>query len=65
MNQWHNGSLAGTSTLLVRRHDGLAWAVLFNSRRACLGKNPASAIDPLVHEAVDAVREWPEGDLFE
>lgn len=65
MNQWHTGSLAGTSTLLVRRHDGLAWAVLFNSRRACLGKNPASAIDPLVHEAVDAVREWPKGDLFE
>jgi N-acyl-D-amino-acid deacylase len=65
MNQWHTGSLAGTSTLLVRRHDGMAWAVLFNSRRACAGKNPASAIDPLVHKAVDAVREWPEGDLFD
>jgi len=65
MNQWHTGSLAGTSTLLVRRHDGMAWAVLFNSRRACAGKNPASTIDPLVHKAVDAVREWPEEDLFD
>ena len=65
MNQWHTGSLPGTSTLLVRRHDGMAWAVMFNSRRSCAGKNPASAIDPLVHAAVDAVMEWPEGDAFD
>ena len=43
----------------------MAWAVLFNSRRPCAGKNPASAIDPLIHVAVDAVKEWPEEDLFE
>ena len=65
MNQWHTGSLPGTSTLLVRRHDGMAWAVMFNSRRSCAGKNPASAIDPLVHGAVDAVTEWPDGDAFD
>tara|TARA_Y100000588_G_scaffold251842_1_gene266339 strand:+ start:518 stop:1795 length:1278 start_codon:yes stop_codon:yes gene_type:complete len=65
MNQWHTGSLPGTSTLLVRRHDGMAWAVMFNSRRSCAGKNPASAIDPLVHGAVDAVTEWPGGDAFD
>ena len=59
MNQWHTGSLSGTSTLLVRRHDGFVWAVLFNTRKPCGGKNPASAIDPLVHRAVDAVKEWP------
>ena len=28
----HSGSLPGTSTLLVRRWDGLSWAVLFNQR---------------------------------
>ena len=65
MNQWHTGSLPGTSTLLVRRHDGMAWAVMFNSRRSCAGKNPASAIDPLVHGAVDAVTKWPDGDAFD
>jgi N-acyl-D-amino-acid deacylase len=64
MNQFHTGSLAGTSTLLVRRHDGMAWAVMFNSRRACGGKNPGSAIDPLVHQAIDAIQEWPSDDLF-
>lgn len=56
MNTWHNGSLPGTSTLLVRRHDGLVWAVLFNTREG----DPAGKIDPLVHKAVDAVKEWPQ-----
>ncbi|MEC9008499.1 MAG: serine hydrolase domain-containing protein [Planctomycetota bacterium] len=65
MNQWHSGSLPGTSTLLVRRFDGMVWAVMFNSRRPCDGTSPASAIDRLVHEAVNDVQEWPEGDLFE
>ena len=65
MNQWHTGSLPGTSTLLVRRPDGMAGAVMFTSRRSCAGKNPASAIDPLVHGAVDAVTEWPDGDAFD
>ncbi len=58
-NIWHSGSLPGTSTLLVRRHDGLAWAVLFNSRHSAKKKEPASAIDPLMHEAADAVTSWP------
>ena len=57
-NTWHNGSLDGTSTLLVRRWDGLTWAVLFNSRQA-KGGEPAGLIDPLVHEAADAVKHWP------
>ena len=43
----------------------MAWAVMFNSSRSCAGKNPASAIDPLVHGAVDAVTEWPDGDAFD
>ena len=58
-NIWHTGSLDGTSTLLVRRHDGLAWAVLFNSRASAKKKEPAAAIDPLVHQAADAVKNWP------
>ncbi len=53
MNQWHNGSLPGTYSLLVRRWDGLAWAVLFNQRSE-LKELPDSAIDPELHRAVDA-----------
>jgi N-acyl-D-amino-acid deacylase len=62
---WHHGALSGTSTLLLRRHDGLAWAVLFNSRFGKDGKLLSAQIDPLLHVAAREVQEWPEGDLFE
>ena len=62
-NGWHSGSLPGTSTLLVRRWDGLSWAVLFN-QRSDDSKLPDSAIDPAMHRAAAAVKEWPKDDLF-
>lgn len=58
-NAWHTGSLPGTSTLLVRRHDGLNWAVLFNTRNAVNGEPPAKAIDPLLHKMAEKVSHWP------
>jgi len=59
-NYWHDGSLPGTATLLVRRHDGLSWAVCFNQRSE--DKNlPDSAIDAALHRAADRVTVWPEG----
>jgi N-acyl-D-amino-acid deacylase len=63
-NVWHNGALDGTSTLLVRRHDGFCWAALFNSRNGFNPESqkddvaPSAAIDPLIHQAVDAVTHW-------
>jgi N-acyl-D-amino-acid deacylase len=60
-NTWHTGSLDGTSTLLVRRHDGLCWAVLFNTRNNPKGQTLSGLIDPLVHQAADAVKTWPLG----
>lgn len=60
-NTWHTGALAGTSTLLVRRHDGLNWAVLFNARHSHSGKQLATLVDPLIHKAVDQVTTWPVG----
>jgi N-acyl-D-amino-acid deacylase len=64
-NTWHNGLISGTSTLLVRRFDGLSWAVLFNTDCTPKGEQPASLIDGPMHEAADAVKQWPDGDLFE
>ena len=61
-NYWHTGSLPGTHTLLVRRWDGLAWAVLFNQRSK--DRKLDGEIDPAMHRAADAVKEWPKGDLF-
>lgn len=62
-NAWHGGYITGSEALLVRRWDGLDWAVLFNTDG---GDKPlADAIDPLIHGAADKVREWPDRDLFE
>jgi len=60
LNTWHTGLLDGTSTLLVRRSDGLCWAVLFNQNNNTKGQNLADKIDGLVHAAADQVRRWPE-----
>lgn len=62
-NYWHTGSLPGTSTLLVRRWDGLSWVILFNQRGGG-AKLPDNEIDPALHRAADAVKEWPKEDLF-
>ena len=64
-NRRHTGSLSGTSTILVLRHDGLCWSVLFNTNQTADGKKPSSKIDPLVHKAADAVTAWPAHDLFD
>ena len=63
-NRWHTGSLSGTSTILVLRHDGLCWSVLFNTNLTADAKKPSSKIDSLVHKAADAVTSWPSHDLF-
>lgn len=64
-NTWHAGGLDGTSTLLVRRHDGLNWAVLFNCREGADDKELAAAIDGAMHVAADAVTAWPRTDQFD
>lgn len=64
INTWHTGALDGTATLLVRRSDGLCWAVLFNARENARGQNLTGPIDPLVHDAADQVKRWPAKDMF-
>ena len=63
-NRWHTGHLSGTSTILVLRHDGLCWSALFNTNQTSDKKRPSKKIDPLIHKAADAVKEWPQHDLF-
>jgi N-acyl-D-amino-acid deacylase len=62
--KWHGGGLAGSSTLLVCRADGINWAVLFNSDAGKDGKSFADLIDPLLHRPADEIKDWPEVDLF-
>jgi N-acyl-D-amino-acid deacylase len=63
-NHWHTGSLNGTATILIRRHDGRNFVVLFNSRVSPYSAHLTGTIDPLLHEAADEVQEWPAEDLF-
>ncbi|MDB5328961.1 MAG: penicillin-binding protein beta-lactamase class, partial [Phycisphaerales bacterium] len=61
MNTWHAGLLAGTASLVVRRYDGLTWAVLFNADNDAKGNYLGSLIDPLLHPVADGIRDWPRG----
>ena len=61
---WHNGSLPGTFSLLVRRHDGITWVCLFNQRESDAAKLPDMAIDAEFHRAADAVTHWPGWNWF-
>lgn len=57
---WHAGLLDGTSTILVRRGAGsMTWAVLFNCSAVSANRDAVDVIDPLVHDAVDAIKNWP------
>ena len=51
-NYWHTGSFAGTSSLLVRRHDGYSWAVIFNVDRTLKGDRCTDIVDQDLHKAV-------------
>jgi N-acyl-D-amino-acid deacylase len=62
--RWHTGGLAGSSTLLVCRDDGINWAVLFNSDADKNNKAFADLIDPLLHRPADEIKNWPKIDLF-
>jgi N-acyl-D-amino-acid deacylase len=65
LNTWHAGRLGNCcATLLVCRYDGLCWAVLFNTDAEPKGKFLIEIVDPLVHQAADAVKRWPPYDLF-
>lgn len=64
VNLWHTGLIAGTESLLVRRWDGLDWAVLFNTFDDSSGKSLAGLIDGRIHEAAARVSTWPDIDQF-
>ncbi len=60
VNHWHTGSLNGTATILVRRHDGKNFVALMNCRVSPTAKHLGSEIDKLLHKMANEVPEWPE-----
>lgn len=65
MNFWHTGSLPGTATILIRRHDGRNFVALLNSRVSPTAGHLGRAIDSLLHKAANEVTEWPTENLFD
>ena len=53
-NYWHNGSLPGTTSILVRTASGLCWAAFANARSE--GAN--LAMDQMMWRVVKAVPAW-------
>lgn len=60
-NTWHAGTVWGASALLVRRGDGVSWAVLFNTDSHPNGTKLPELVDGYLHDAADEVSEWPAG----
>ena len=51
---WHNGSLPGTSSILVRTAGGFCWAALANGR----GDGSGPALDQMMWKIAKAVPSW-------
>jgi hypothetical protein len=56
-NWWHNGSLPGTTTIMVRTSTGLSWAALTNTRSQPSNEIDA-AIDKMMWDMVKCVPSW-------
>lgn len=64
-NWWHTGSQPGLQTLALRTRQGYAWVAAFNSRPEQSGRRAFfKDIDQALWGAANAVKEWPQGDLF-
>lgn len=61
-NWWHNGSLPGTSAIIVRTNDGFCWSFLTNKRSYIDGYD--MELDMMIWNAILGVDSWPETDLF-
>lgn len=55
-NWWHNGSLPGTSSIMVRTASGFQWAALLNTRESSV--NTGNALDSMMWEMVRKVKGW-------
>ena len=55
-NWWHNGTLAGAQTILVRTASGFCWAALTNTRRR--DSDMGSALDTMMWDMVRQVSVW-------
>jgi len=60
---FHDGLLAATRSLLIRSHDGVVMAILFNGQTSEEGSFYRE-LDRMLWKAAEEVEKWPPGDLF-
>ena len=60
--RWHTGSLSGTVTTMIRRHDGKNFVALLNTSVSPSSISVDAAIGKLLHAATNQVTDWPAGE---
>jgi CubicO group peptidase (beta-lactamase class C family) len=60
---WRTGSFPGSSGMIKRQADGIAWVMLCNSS-SWNGPEIYSYINNLMYKVISQIKEWPEYDLF-
>ncbi len=65
INRWHTGSIPGTATILIRRHDGRNMVALLNTRFSPRTDDLKLGVDRVLHQAADKIGPCPEIDLFQ
>ena len=63
-NWWHQGSLPGTTSLIVRTANGFQWAVVLNYRPSESQDAFGADVDDMMWRAYNAVRSVPTADQF-
>lgn len=61
---YRTGTLAGTSTLMVRRCDGISYVILLNSS-SWKGSMLANDMLSVMEQGLSRVQEWPQRNLFD
>jgi len=64
VNHWHTGSLPGTATILIRRHDGRNFVALMNTRVSPKSLHLGRDVDATLGQAAETIEEWPTDDRF-
>ena len=54
-NHWHSGSLSGTATIMIRRHDGKTLVALLNTRVSAATSSLGQALDKALNQAANKI----------
>jgi N-acyl-D-amino-acid deacylase len=55
VSHWHTGSLSGTATIMIRRHDGKTLVAMLNTRVSPFASAVGQALDKALNEAANKI----------